>query len=352
MTHCQATAPTRSLLDALLRRYGAGAPLSCQPVAEGLLNRGYRLCTTSGEFFLKHYLDADEASIAHQHQATVRLDELGVPVAPPLADERGRTVAVFEERRFGLYPWVHGRHRNGTELSADQAARLGALLGLVHTSLAEVQDTGTSDPEPPVPGRPRTSRYAAADPDDTDALIGELLELVRRQSPRDAFDDLAERRLLERRALLDRLAHRRPRDGSQPEVGWVHGDFHPLNLLYRGSEPVAILDWDRLAEQPRAEEAVRAAAIFFLESEPSEGQLDLAKVRRYARAYRQAAGVSPQELGAAVHRVWWERLNDFWTLRWRYQHLDRRADPLFPSTAALVVWWTREYEAVLEAFTA
>ncbi|MER7110332.1 MFS transporter, partial [Streptomyces sp. NPDC000229] len=32
----------------------------------------------------------------------------------------------------------------------------------------------------------------------------------------------------------------------------MHGDFHPLNLLYRGAEPAAIIDWDRLGVQPRA----------------------------------------------------------------------------------------------------
>ncbi len=125
-------------------------------------------------------------------------------------------------------------------------------------------------------------------------------------------------------------------------TGWVHGDFHPLNLLYappgRSPRPVAILDWDRLGVHPRAEEAVRGAAIFFLRP---GGTLDLRKVRAFARAYRGAAGASRAELAAAVHRVWWERLNDFWMLRWRYQLCDVRTDPQFPAAAALVVWWTR-----------
>jgi len=64
-----------------------------------------------------------------------------------------------------------------------------------------------------------------------------------------------------------------------------------------------------------------------------------------------AADVAEDELAAAVHRVWWERLNDFWMLRWRYVLDDRRTDPLFPASSALVVWWTAAYEAVLEAFT-
>ncbi|MBZ4317912.1 phosphotransferase [Streptomyces huiliensis] len=187
----------------------------------------------------------------------------------------------------------------------------------------------------------------AADPEDTYALIEELLVLVRRH-PRDSFDELAEHRLVERRVLLERHAHRRPPPAATPARGWVHGDFHPLNLLYRDAEPAAIVDWDRLGVRPRAEEAVRAAVIFFLRP---DGTLDFAKIRPYARAYRRTTGAGPEELAAAVHRVWWERLNDFWMLRWRYQLGDHRADPGFPASAALAVWWTGAYEDVRDAFT-
>ncbi|MGW7305135.1 phosphotransferase [Streptomyces sp. NPDC054835] len=325
-------------LGALLRRYGdTGEPLSCEPVAQGLLNRGYRLSTTRGRYFLKQHLDArtaDRDTITRQHRATLRLHALGLPVAPPLHDARGRTVAVIGGRCYALHPWVEGRHREGAELSTVGSDRLGTLLGHVHTSLERVMDCPPPDAD-----------HESACPEETLRLIEELLRLVRARRRRDGFDELAEHRLRERRALLDRHAHRRP--PAAAAGGWVHGDFHPFNLLYQGSEPVAIIDWDRLGVRPRAEEAVRAAAIFFVRP---GGELALDKVRAYARAYRRAAGVDRADLAAAVDRVWWERLNDFWTLRWRYQLHDRRADPLFPAVSALAVWWTREYEAVRDAF--
>lgn len=324
-------------LDTLLRRYAAGSALVCEPVGQGLLNRGYRLCTTRGRYFLKHHFDpetADPAAIARQHRATQSLADLGVPVAPPLPGHDGRTVAVIGGHAYALHPWIDGRHRHGGQLTAAQCARLGALLGVVHASLERVMT--------PVPG----SRPGSADPADTFALIEDLLRRVRRHRPQDAFDELARHRLLERRTLLERHADRRPPRGAV--VGWVHGDFHPFNLLYQGDAPAAIVDWDRLGVQPRAEEAVRAAAIFFVRP---VGALDLPKVRAYARAYRRAAGAPPSELAAAVHRVWWERLNDFWMLRWRYERGDGRADPQFPAASALAVWWTREYDTVCDAFT-
>lgn len=337
-------APPVPPVAALLRRYPPyGEPLSCVPVTQGLLNRGYRLTTTRGTFFLKQHLDAptsDHATIARQHRATERLHALGVPVAPALPDAEGRTVAQLGGDCYALHPWVDGRHRDGAQLTEDGSRRLGALLGFVHTCLDRVLGVAGV--------HPAAREYGSADPEDTFRLIDELLALARARRHRVAFDELAEHRLVERRRLLAAHAHRRPAAAAPAAGGWVHGDFHPLNLLYRGAEPAAIVDWDRLGVQPRAEEAVRAAMIFYVQP---AGRLDLAKVRAYARAYRRAAGVDAAELAAAVHRVWWERLNDFWILRWRYQRHDSRADPQFPAVSALAVWWTREYDAVCDAFT-
>lgn len=341
------TLPPVPPVGEVLRRYpDAGEPLACEPLTKGLLNHGYRISTTHGAYFLKHHLDkhhlddssGDHATIVRQHRATQQLHSLGVPVAPPLADTEGDTVTVIDGQHYALHPWVDGLHRDGAQLTTAQSQRLGALLGAVHTHLEQVME---ADPPPPVRGQ-------SPDPADTFALIDDLLAAARGMGPRDAFDELAVHRLVERRALLEQHAHRRPPTPAGPARGWVHGDFHPLNLLYRGADPVAIVDWDRLGVQPRAEEAVRAAAIFFVRP---DGELDLEKVRAYARAYRRSAGAGAAELAAAVHRVWWERLNDFWILRWRYRLHDRRADPQFPAVSALAVWWTREYEAVCGAFT-
>ena len=400
-------------LGALLRQYAAGSALTCDPVDQGLLNRGYRLRTTRGRYFLKHHFDpetADPAAIARQHRATQRLADLGVPVAPPLPGRDGRTVAVVGGHAYALHPWIDGRHRHGGQLTTVQCGRLGALLGVVHASLERVmparcQDrasragTGgvrrtarrrtagrsrapaaertepggaaqrreaargaaahrlrapsgpTAGAEPPrrsraaAPARPHTATpprtrghrsdstadtrpllHAVADPADTFALIDDLLgprapppprRRLRRTGPRTGSWNGAH------------CWSGTPTGGRRPggPVGWVHGDFHPFNLLYRGDAPAAIVDWDRLGVQPRAEEAVRAAAIFFVRP---VGTLDLAKVRAYARAYRRAAGATPAELAAAVHRVWWERLNDFWMLRWHYERGDTRADSAVP----------------------
>ncbi|MGW1667491.1 hypothetical protein [Streptomyces sp. NPDC002324] len=46
----------------------------------------------------------------------------------------------------------------------------------------------------------------------------------------------------------------------------------------------------------------------------------------------------------------WERLDDLWMLRRHHERGDTRADPRLPAASAPAVWWTREYDAVGEAF--
>ena len=325
---------------AVLRRYQDVIATSAERVSQGLLNRGLRITGPGGGYFLKQYLDdaghASSGVLAAQHRAVAALRDLGLPVVPPLAARDGRTFVLLRGRRYALFPWVEGEHRSGAALEPEQCSALGALLGRVHTALAQLH--------PPVPQPPP---QPSADPAQTRRTIAGLLALARDRVPQEPFDALARRRLRERLDLLDAHGHRRPAADAAPPTGWVHGDFHPLNLLYRGPEPAAVLDWDRLGLKPRTEEAVRAATLFF--NHPDTGVLDLPRVRWYARAYREASGSSPEEVAAGVHRVWWERLNDFWMLRWRYQRRDLRVDPLFPAAAAQIAWWCEEYEQVLDA---
>ncbi|MGW8882583.1 phosphotransferase, partial [Streptomyces mirabilis] len=236
-------------MNEVLRRYpDAGEPLSCKPITKGLLNHGYRVSTTRGSYFLKHHLDdstGDRATIVRQHRATQRLQSLGVPVAPPVQDTEGETVTEIGGRCYALHPWVDGLHRAGDQLTTAQSERLGALLGAVHTGLEQVMGSGAGLEQVMGAGAGleqvmgagaglahRSCGYRSADPGDTFALIDDLLTAARGRHRRDCFDELAEHRLLERRTLLERHADRRPPTPGAPATGWVHGDFHPLNVLY------------------------------------------------------------------------------------------------------------------------
>ncbi|MFJ4676767.1 MULTISPECIES: phosphotransferase enzyme family protein [unclassified Kitasatospora] len=324
----------------VLRAYRIPPPLAVEPVAEGLLNRGYRITTAEGGYFLKCYVDratANRSAITAQHRATTALAARGLPVPAPLADTGGRTVTARGGRLFALYPWVAGHHRHGTGLDPARCGELGALLGVLHGTLAEVC----------APLR-QPAGVLSAEVEETERIIAELRALARAHRPYDAFDRQAEQHLAQRLDLLAAHRHRRPGPADAPPTGWTHGDFHGLNVLYRGDTVSAVLDWDKLAPHPVAEEAVRAATLLF--NDRATGVLDLPRVRHWARAYRATGAADAEQVARAVHRVWWERLNDLWMLQWHYQRRDHRADPLFPAAAGQLDWWCEEYEQVIDAF--
>lgn len=330
--------PRHSPLAALLRRYGFADVLGFRPLDEGLLNRAFAVRTGSGPLFLKHYLDQDPQTILAQHSATAALAARGLPVVPPLRDPAGRTLARRGERLFALFPWAQGSHRPGLTLEPAQCRELGELLGRLHRELAAL----LGPVEQPLM-QPATTVEAAR------AKARLLLGLLRERPVREGIDELAEFRLVERLDLIGRLAHLRPPERSELTVGHVHGDFHGLNVFHGAAGEIsAVVDWDRLGVQPYGEELVRSALILFVD--PHDGQLDLPRVREYVHGYLSAQPWMAQELPAAVHRLWWERLTDFWMLSWRYERQDERTDQQFPAASALVVWWTHHYEKVFDAF--
>jgi Ser/Thr protein kinase RdoA (MazF antagonist) len=330
--------PRPSPLAALLRRYGIADALSFRPLDEGLLNRSFVVTTGAGPFFLKQYLEQAPRQIRAQHAATAALAAAGLPVVPPLRDPAGHTLARRGTHLFALYPWVEGEHRPGLALTPDQAQDLGALLARLHLALGAI----LGPVEQPL-------FHVSASAQEARGTARRLLGLLRGRSVREGIDDLAEFRLTERMVLLRALAHRRPRPESRLTVGHVHGDFHGLNVLYGPLGAIrAVVDWDRLSVHPYCEELVRSALIFFVD--PRDGRLDLERVFRYVHGYLEVFPALGPEMPTAVHRLWWERLTDFWMLRWRYERDDDRTDGQFPAASALVVWWTHHYDKVLDAF--
>jgi homoserine kinase type II len=323
----------------VLRFWPIGSPTGVRYLAEGLMNRNWQVTTSAGEFFVKQFLDIDREQIGFQQEVTTRLAATGLPVPAAIPTVDGARLVNTTEGRFAVYPWVAGRHVRGLDLTAAQCFELGALLGGMHDALARLL--------PPVPP---TAWKAAADTASTRELIETLLGRLPPPLSRDSFDDVAFRVLVERKDMLAGLADRQPPAARARVGGYVHGDFHALNLLYDDAGAVAaILDWDRLATGPLAAEVVRAATLLF--GFGDRRGMDLDRAGQFVAGYRQAFPVPVEDLAGAVWRLWWERLHDFWMLEWRYLRGDRSCDHLFPGAAALVVWWTEHYEQVTEALT-
>jgi Ser/Thr protein kinase RdoA (MazF antagonist) len=215
---------------------------------------------------------------------------------------------------------------------------LGAVLGRLHAALACVLP---APEEVPV----RVTPVAVAREG-----IGRYLALAGERAEPDDFDRLALRRLRQRAGLLRALGHLRPDDQAPAgQARWTHGDFHHLQVLWHGGQVSAVLDWDRLGPRPLAAEVVRSGTLLFGYGH-SRG-LDTGRVAAFTRGYREVMPLTAAALRDAAHRLWWERLCDFWQLQWHYERGDHSCDYLFVSASALVEWGCGHRSEVSAAFT-
>lgn len=243
-------------------------------VTEGLMNRNWRVTTTTGTWAVKQVLDVDAAATRRQHRATTALAGLGLPVPAPVT-AGDDSVVILDGAVYAVVPWATGAHRHGLTLTMFEAASLGALLGRLHVCLGEVM--------PPV-----SDHLIAAPTDPTTAhvKIDHYLGLITQRPDHDDFDRYAHSQLHQRRRLLEQTAEQRPTAGIPIRpCGYTHGDYQHTNLLWDQGCVSAVLDWDRLGVRTLGQEVVRSATLLF--SYGDERGLDLARVSAFSAGYRQ-----------------------------------------------------------------
>lgn len=332
-------AAERDLVAEVAAWFGLGAVMDVRPVAEGLMNRNWRVTTQSGVVAVKQVLDIGADAARRQHAAARALADRGLPVPAPVTGPEGVTLLEQPAGLFAVLPWAAGAHRSGLSLTSAECEVLGRLLGQLHAGLAQVMPADVAEVKVPV-------TEAAAAKERIDRYLG----LIEAKPVLDVFDRHARRRLHQRRELLENAAHLRPdEDALTGPAGWTHGDFHDLNVLWDGGRVSAVLDWDRLGVRPLAGEVARSATLLF--GYGDRRGLDTGRVAAFSRGYRGVVWLTGEQLTDAVHRLWWERLCDFWQLKWHYERGDISCDHLFGSASALLPWWTAHRGEVCEAFT-
>lgn len=308
-------------------------------LADGLMNRNWRIGTGRGRFAVKQITDVPLEAARRNLGALSALAADGVPVCVPLVSGSGDTVAEVGDRGYCVTRWVDGVHVRGSDLPLEQAALLGERLGHLHRSLA----VHAPAPVPATTPTAEITSVAAA----TGAADRYLAVIAGLAAPA-VFDRSAAEALEQRKQLLGKYGYLHPH-GESPSgpYGWTHGDFQYRNIVWRGGEVAAVLDWDRLRVRPYAEEVARTAQVQF----GVGGRFDLERVRAFVGGYRGVVGLSARDLADAVRRLWWKRMTDFWQLGFHYGRGDDDFDGLFLDDEALLHWWTDRLDEVQAAMT-
>ncbi len=202
--------------------FALGSVRSWRAIAAGTINSNFDVQTDRGRWFVRVNEGKTAAEVAWEGELCAHLAARGAPVPVPLRadgtrylDHRGLLVSGFA--------WIDGAHRAPHQVTPADATRVGAALAGLHAAgddFAGARRAGIYT-WPHIRGRWDGFR-ASADPQLADAIA--ILA--------DEF------------AYLDAHAAARAAAGR----GLIHGDLFRDNVLWRGDELAAILDFEQASD--------------------------------------------------------------------------------------------------------
>ncbi|MBM7787061.1 phosphotransferase [Tenggerimyces flavus] len=316
--------------------FGLGDVLAVAYLPNGMMNRNWRVETSSGTYAIKQLRDVEPDPARRQHDTIDQLAAAGLPVPRVVRTGEGDSVVEVDGLSYAASQWMVGEHREGATLAIAECVELGGLLGVLHHELERV----LPDVPDQVEVRVRDHGGAVADAE-------RYLALIAAKDEPDTFDRLAERGLIEGLELLAKYRDRAPK----PDIGgggWIHGDFNHFNVLWEAGSVRAVLDWDRLKAAPRGMEVARAAELLFWQ----ETTFDLKRMAAFIGGYRAVAPIDSSDLLAGLQLRWWNLLCGFWPLDAHYDRNDLTCDHLFEPRCARLAWWCSHEDELIAAATA
>jgi Ser/Thr protein kinase RdoA (MazF antagonist) len=210
------------------------------------------------------------------------LADAGIPAVRPLAGPSGQTVARLPGGRLAeLEAFVTW----DTRMNSEPLVRRGfGVLARVHDVLRTVE----------LPAAARTVRRAnhilAADAAAATRRGAERMRSWGEPGLSRFADDVV--------AHIDGVWAREEPLAAGQVTQIVHGDFWDNNVLFRGDDLAAVIDFDFMAERPRIDDLALTAYFWFLQpGKGVPGLTEARELRRFVDAYDAAAALplSPEE---------------------------------------------------------
>jgi Ser/Thr protein kinase RdoA (MazF antagonist) len=286
--------PARATFDAgelakVCSRYDIGVIESVKDYRRGSSRSPkVALRTSRGVYLLKRRAGAgsgimDRVRLSHAVQLHLVQRRFPLPrlIAPRDAES---TALVLDGHVYELFEYVAG---NAYDASLDATGDAGRLLAYFHKLLGSF------------PANAARGVRAGACFHDTHA-VDEHLEIVARRLGDQA--DVVHRL---RAAYADAAARARRLGVNTWPAQVIHGDWHPGNMVFRGSRTVAVIDYDTVRLAPRAIDLANGALQFSITRDGDDPQrwpahLDEGRFKRFCRGYDLVKGcvISTGELEA------------------------------------------------------
>lgn len=273
-----ATTPARATFEAgelamVVSRYDIGVIESVKEFRRGS-GRAPKvvLKTDRGRYLLKRRRIGREgvARVRFCHELQVHLAARRFPLPKLIASRTdGQTMLTLDDFVYELFEFIPGDHY---DQSLDATADAGRALGLFHRLLSGFRSPAFA---------PTTASYHNA------VGIEDHLAKVEQH-----LADAAAAGIIKRLRTSYADAARRAEElgiGSWPRQV-VHGDWHPGNMLFRGSRVSAVIDYDTARSCPRVIDIANGAMQFSITMQGQDPDrwptsLDEGRFKRFCRGY-------------------------------------------------------------------
>jgi homoserine kinase type II len=244
------------------------------------------LKTDRGRFLLKRRtVGRDTAGrVAFTHAIQIHLAQRRFPL-PRLINTRvdHNSMLILGEQIYELFEFIAGDNYDG---SLDATADAGRALAFFHRLLGNFQPHAYSPP---------SGSYHNARVDEHLASIGQRLS--------DPQTQASLRRL---RAAYQGAAQRVEALGFPAwPLQIIHGDWHPGNMLFKGSRVAAVIDYDTARRAPRIIDIANGVLQFSISMKSGDPDhwpagLDEGRLKRFCRGYESVKDcvISTAELEA------------------------------------------------------
>lgn len=193
-----------------------------EPLRAGSVNSNFALETDAGRFFMRIFEEQAAAGALAELELLRGLHRLGVPTTLPPTREDGQALSEHAGKPVALYPWIEGEIVCTQQATPARCRRIGAALAQVHLAGAQLarEDGAATTSE---------SRFGPAQ-------LRERLALIQRQG---SYALVGAAQAIEK----DLARWELERDEALPR-GLIHGDLFRDNVLWRGPEVAALIDFE------------------------------------------------------------------------------------------------------------
>jgi Ser/Thr protein kinase RdoA (MazF antagonist) len=278
-------------LNQVLSYYDIGDPCSARPVERGFVNEDWKIETTSGSYFLKHYHpDLCRPDIIRaQHTLVAHLRRAGFPAPATIPTTDGDTLLISGGEFYEVQEYIIGAFYDHDQPGHLREAAL--TLGQYHTKVAGFTPQALHDLGElysPIILRANLSNLAGTWELDHDPGLGQIVRQLEVH-----VDDLVAR--FASHNTLPRLV--------------IHGDYYADNLLFKDNCIVGVVDYDKARWQPRVVELAETL-IYFASPRPGHlqhlvypGFLEWPPFERFLRHYARVVKPDESEIYALPNYI-------------------------------------------------